>query len=206
MKRIQLIAIAWLSGLSIMAQPAPGKLFFGGTLNAYSVVNKSKNGGSTEKDGTTNHMTILPMAGYFLSDRIALGLRLGVDDLVDKTPGGSPDKVSTVTFVINPFARYYLISGTGGLFVEASMNTGIGSTKNYYATNTNTENVTDFSLGVSPGVYYYITGRLAIEAKFGWLGFESNVTKPGEDVKYIQNTFGLKLSPDYFIFGVTYTL
>jgi outer membrane protein len=196
----------WLTGLSLMAQPGAGKLFIGGHLSASTNVSKTKSGSTTEKNGTTNYLSIMPMAGYFLSEKIAVGASLGVGATIYKNPNASPDKVSTVNFVFSPFARYYLISGTGGLFVEASVSTGIGTSKSYYDTVTDTENNLDFSFGVAPGAYYYITPKLALEAKFGWLGFESFVSKPGGDVKDINNNFGLRLTPDSFSFGLTYTL
>jgi hypothetical protein len=114
------------------------------------------------------------------------------------------DKAVESTFVINPFGRYYLISGTGGLFAEASVYNGFGSNKEYDETETLKESVFDFSAGISPGVYYYVTSRLSLEAKFGWLGFETSVTGDDES-KDITNYFGLNISPDSFTFGLTYT-
>jgi hypothetical protein len=206
MKRVLIITIIGLGGYALIAQPAAGKLFIGGDLNVYTSVYKSKNGGTTENNGTTTYLSILPMAGYFLSEKIAVGARIGIDASFYKNEGASPDKSTGVTFVINPFARYYLISGTGGLFAEASVSTGIGSTKNRYANNTTTQDEFNFSMGIAPGVYYYITPRLALEGKFGWFGFESDISKPGEDIKDIHNTFGLQFTPDNFIFGMTFTL
>jgi opacity protein-like surface antigen len=206
MKRVMVISIVWLTGCSLIAQPTAGKLFLGGNLKTYTSVEKTKTGSTTENNGTTTYLSILPMAGYFLSEKIAFGAGIGVDASFYKLSGGSPEKSNSVTFVFNPFARYYLISGTGGLFAEAFIRTGIGSTKDFYETTTDTQKSTDFSMGVAPGVYYYITSKLALEAKFGWLGFRSEATNLGEDTKDITNTFGFQFTPDSFVFGVTYTL
>ena len=108
--------------------------------------------------------------------------------------------------VFTPFGRYYLISGRGGIFAEASMSYSFRKNKTYTNDAIDTENVFGFSALLSPGVYYYVTPKLALEAKFGWFGFMSDVTKPGNDQKEIQNSFGIDFSPDSFTFGLTFTL
>ena len=85
---------------------------------------------------------------------------------------------------------------------EASIGHLFGANKTYTTDVTDTEKVMGFSLLISPGVYYYITPKLALEAKFGWFGFRNEVAKPGNDVKDIQNTFGVKFPPDSFCFRI----
>lgn len=206
MKQIPFIVIVWLACMPVMAQPAGGKFFVGGHFSLYGTVDKSKNGSTTEKDGSTTYFTIMPVAGYFLNDRIAVGAGLGFDTQIDKDPQSTIEKSTTSKMVFNPFGRYYLVSGTGGIFAEASMGFSVGTNKTFSNDVTDTENVFGFSALLSPGVYYYITPKLALEAKFGWFGFMSNVTKYDSDQKDIQNSFGIDLSPDSFIFGLTFTL
>jgi len=206
MKKVTFIAIVCLVGLPLMAQPAGGKFFIGGHFSLYGTVDKTKNGSTTEKEGSTTYFTLTPLLGYFLNDRIAVGAGIGFDTQIDENPQSTNYKNTTSKMVFNPFGRYYLISGTGGIFVEASMGYSFGKNKNYTDAAVDEENVFGFSALLSPGVYYYITPRLALEAKFGWFGFMSEVTNPGNDQKDIHNTFGLDLSPDSFIFGLTFTL
>ncbi len=206
MKKVTFIAIVCLVSLPLMAQPAGGKFFIGGHFSLYGTVDKTKNGSTTEKDGSTTYFTLTPLLGYFLNDRIAVGAGIGFDTQIDKNPQSTNYKNTTSKMVFNPFGRYYLISGTGGIFAEASMGYSFGKNKNYTDAAVDEENVFGFSALISPGVYYYITPRLALEAKFGWFGFMSEVTNPGNDQKDIHNTFGLDLSPDSFIFGLTFTL
>ncbi len=206
MKKIMFIAIAWLAGMHLLAQPAGGKFFIGGHFSLYGTIDKSKNGSTTEKDGSTTYFTIMPTGGYFLNERIAVGAGLGYDIQIDKDPQSTIEKSSTSKMVFAPFGRYYLISGTGGIFAEASMGYSFGKNKTFTNEVTDTENVFGFSALLSPGVYYYVTPRLSIEAKFGWFGFMSDVTKTDNDQKDIHNSFGIDLSPDSFIFGLTFTL
>jgi hypothetical protein len=206
MKKLTFIVMMSLVCMPILAQPAGGKFFIGGHFSLYGTVNKSKNGSTTEKDGSTTYFTIMPLGGYFLNDRIAVGAGIGFDTQIEKDPQSTIEKSTTSKMVFTPFGRYYLISGTGGIFAEASMSYSFGKNKTYTNDVTDTENVFGFSALLSPGVYYYVTPRLALEAKFGWVGFISNVTDTGDDQKDIQNSFGIDLSPDSFIFGLTFTL
>ena len=206
MKKITFTAIAWLVCIPLLAQPTGGKFFIGGHFSLYGTIDKSKNGGTSEKNGSTTYFTIMPVGGVFLNDRIAVGAGLGYDTQIEKDPQSTIEKSTTSKFVFTPFGRYYLISGTGGIFAEASMGYSFGTNKTFTSDVIDTENVFGFSALLSPGVYYYVTPRLAIEAKFGWFGFMSNVTKTGNDQKDIQNSFGIDLSPDSFIFGLTFTL
>jgi len=205
MKRIIILAFIVLAGYSAMAQPAAGKLFVGGNFSIYTQTNKEKSEGTTHEDYTETGFDILPMAGYFLSDRLAVGAQLGVSSSIYKDPDVLADKQTSTVFRINPFGRYYLISGTGGLFAEASFGLGIGTTKYFYEATTSQYDRMMLSAGVAPGVYYYFTPKLALEGKFGWFGFSSDVRKDGDN-KDILNEFGLNINPSTFSFGLTYTL
>lgn len=206
MKKIMFIAIAGLVCMPLLAQPAGGKFFIGGHFSLYGTIDKSKNGSTTEKNGSTTYFTIMPVGGYFINERIAVGARIGFDTQIDKDPQSTIEKTTTSKMVFAPFGRYYLVSGTGGIFAEASMEYSFGKNKTFTNEVIDTENVLGFSALLSPGVYYYVTPRLAIEAKFGWFGFMSDVTKTDNDQKHIHNSFGIDFSPDSFIFGLTFTL
>ena len=81
-----MIAMLFCLGLSAYAQLATGKIFIGGNLSFYSVVDRTKTDGTTYHNGTDHYISVLPMAGYFLSDRWAVGLRTGIDVQIYKTP------------------------------------------------------------------------------------------------------------------------
>jgi outer membrane protein len=206
MKQLTFIGIAWLICMPIMAQPVGGKFFIGGHLSLYGTVDKSKIGSTTEKDGSTTYFTFMPVAGYFLNERVAVGAGIGFDTQIYKDPQSTIEKTTTSKMVFSPFGRYYLVSGKGGIFAEASMGLSLGTNKSFTSDVTDTQNVLGFSALVSPGVYYYVTPKIALEAKFGWVGFMSTVTKFDNDQKDIHNSFGFDLSPDSFIFGLTFML
>jgi hypothetical protein len=205
MKRIIIIAFFVAGCIYAQAQPVAGTFFVGGELSFYTVTDKTKSDGTTYKNGSWLYLTLLPTGGYFISEKFAVGARIGVDVTVYKRPDADMDKSVENTFVMNPFARYYILSGKGGIFAEASVSAGIGTYKEYYADETQKQNEMTFSSGIIPGVYYYITEQIALEAKFGWFGFETEVTKDENDVKDITNYVGLSVVPESFTFGVTFT-
>jgi outer membrane protein len=205
MKRIYLSLIVVMVCFTMQAQPSAGQLFIGGTVSIYSTTEKFKDDGTVTDERTYSYFDLLPMAGYFLSDRLAVGAQAGISSSVSKYPDNDPDKRSSAQFIFEPFARYYLISGTAGIFAEASLGFGVGKSKVFYEGSTVETNESSISAGIAPGVYYYILPKVALEAKFGWLGFNSQIEKDG-DQKYINSQFGLNLSPSGFSFGFTVTL
>jgi outer membrane protein len=205
MKRVITLAVFAFMALSMGAQPASGNFFVGGILDFSAGANKSKSGGTTNVDSKTTGVTILPLAGYFLSDKLAVGAGLGFNGTMTKYPGANLEKTTSSMLIIEPFARYYLLSGTGGIFAEAEALIGFGKNKTFYTDVTNEANVMSLSIGITPGVYYYITPKLALEGKFGWIGFTSSSTKAGDN-KSINNNFELDVAPSYLSFGFTYVL
>jgi hypothetical protein len=206
MKRVMILTIICLAAWPLMAQPEAGKLFLGGNARAYSYMNRTKNGSTTQNQGSTTYLTLMPLGGYFLSSKIAVGAGIGIDSQIDKNPQSVTDKTVRTTFEFSPFGRYYLISEKGGLFLQVTLSSGFGSNKSYTGNNIDKQHTMSFSALLSPGVYYYITPKLALEATFGWFGFTHYVTKPGNDVKDIQNSVGFDVTPDSFSFGLTFML
>jgi hypothetical protein len=206
MKKILSIAFLLLAVLSVHSQPAAGKLFVGGNVSLYLEKDKDKADGTTDEKYSQFRYSLLPLAGYFLTDRIAVGARLGLTQTISKLPGEPDYKRSEIEFMIAPFGRYYIIAGTGGLFVEAAINTGIGKLKEYSDdVETSAYNLFSLDAGIAPGVYYYITPKLALEGKFGFFGVYTDVGKEGDN-RHTNTTFGFNFSPANINFGLTYTL
>ncbi len=205
MKRILITVIVMALGYGLYAQPGAGNIFIGGDVGLYGNGSKTKIGGTSSDGIKSTQITILPKAGYFLSNKLAVGAELGVITSITNYPGNNPDKSTGVQFHIMPFARYYLISGTGGIFVEGGVGIDFGKNKTIYPTTTQESNLTKFSAGITPGIYYYVIPKLALEATFGWFGFSSTVEKAG-DQKNISNSFGFDAYSTGISLGFTYTL
>lgn len=191
--------------MSLMAQPAAGKVFVGGDLLFAKATQKDKSDNTTSVTQEITQVQILPMAGYFLSDKFAIGTQLGLSTNVMKAPDGFATKKTYTGIVFKPFARYYLISGTGGLFAEGYI--GLENGNNKYETELG-DYKTKYNLfetGIAAGAYYYISPKLALECKIGNLGYSSETVTDEDDDKEISNTFGLDLGLSSLYFGLTFS-
>ncbi|HJZ39701.1 MAG TPA: hypothetical protein VJ203_04995 [Bacteroidales bacterium] len=206
MKRIMFVIIMLAAGLYAGAQPVAGKFFVGGSLNIWASTDKSKVDGITFTDEKSFNFDFNPRLGYFVSDRIAAGIGLGFSNSVTKFPDDIPDKSTSSRFYFEPFLRYYLISGKAGIFAEASVGTYVGKNKLYYDTTTDEWNNLGIFAGVSPGVYYFITEKLALEAWIGWIGIETDVDKFSDDDKDIYTEFQMSLYPSNISLGLKFIL
>jgi outer membrane protein len=204
MKNILVILTLILSSLPANAQPAGGKIFLGGNLGFSYTSQKTVYDGNSNVTLKRISYSVLPVAGYFLSDKIAVGAQLGISGSSEKPLSYENGQVNTTTmFYIGPLFRYYLISGTGGIFAEATINFGTGSDKRTYDNDIlNTKDkLTSLSAGIAPGLYYYITPAISLEAKIGWLGYQTDIKKHEDDSKNTNSEFGFDLSPDLFFLG-----
>src|SRR5687767_4032150 len=101
------ILVCIVGAFNSMAQPVAGNKFIGGVL---SFTTNGFEQGTGNPDRKISEFTVAPSGGYFLSDKVALGLNLsfmnGKDD-----DGTTVDKYSELA--IGPFAQYYMPVGEG---------------------------------------------------------------------------------------------
>jgi outer membrane protein len=153
---------------------------------------------------------IAPKAGYFLTDKMAVGAQVGFSISNDKREDENTRKDIESEVFFAPFARYYLTSGTVGFFAEGSLNVGFGGIKRTYDyadgdNETEKGNITSFSLGISPGIYYYIKPKIALELSLGWMGYNYRRQEfDGETIK--TSRLGFDFDTMGLSCGATFTL
>jgi outer membrane protein len=157
MKKLLLIMLFGLS-FNLFAQPVAKSLFVGGSLGFSSVSTEQGPGNPDEKESI---ITIAPNVGYFLSDKMAIGLNFGfssgkVDD------GVTVDKASALAF--GPYFQYYKTIGESpfALVGEAGIQFAITKDKPAGAP-TVTGNF--FGFYVAPGVTYFFAKKWALDFK-----------------------------------------
>lgn len=154
---------------------------------------------SSEKtdDVKSTSFEIAPSAGMFVSDNIAVGLRLGFNSTKNEAPATEDEKITS--FMVGAFGRYYTTPKNDfSFFAELSA---------YYMTNkveqdpieakTNT-----FGIALTPNISYFVSEHFALEAGFGALRYENE--KPDADGAEATNRFGLGLDLTQINFGLTY--
>lgn len=190
------------------SQPSAGKGFIGGAFSFSTYTNKQKSGSTTTVNGNSSNFHFGPRAGFFLADNLAVGAGVGFSRSSTTTPNYSLNEdriVRSSNFSLSPFARYYLGSDAVGFFAEVNSSLGFGSSKTTLG-NTTTEgpNTTNFSLGVAPGFYFYVTENLSLDTRFGFLGFSRSQSKINDDYKSFTNGFSMDFSPNAIYFGLLF--
>lgn len=125
---------------------------------------------------------LAPEVGFFVSDNIALGLGA----FYSHAKSGD---AKMNTFGVNPYARYYFY--TNGNFKA------YGQFDVLYASQKpkGGSSIAAFSIGARPGISYNLSNNVAINATYGFLGYE--------DVEDSVSSFGLSLDASALQFGFT---
>jgi len=201
MKKISLLTIAILfaTAMSSFAQTSKGTLFLGGGLGFTSTSEKEKTSNSTTDGDKNFSYSINPGVGYFISDKLALGLDFGFRGNNTTTTQGiiDPEEIELKSTLLNvtPYARYYWMVGDNFGFT-GTLGIGIGSGSTKTSTNSNTTTTSKIStleVGLRPGIVFFPTSKVGLEANFGFVGFSSFTDKNPNDSsnKTITSSFGL---------------
>ena len=176
MKNIFTFLILLVSMTSLSAQIQKGTVLLGGTVAFQNI--------SVEGSGVTI-VNLAPTAGFFLSDRFALGASLGMSLLVNN--GGN-----FTSFGLAPYARYYFNgSGKARFFGEASIGISSDKSEGFDALNT-------LQLGLALGADFFLNDNVAIEGSLGYV--RSNYLETDSPVASSGiNTIGLNFGVIAFI-------
>jgi Outer membrane protein beta-barrel domain len=153
-------------------------------------------GYSSKGQGDAKESTFgfVPSVGYFIGEKMAVGIAIGFKSTSSKPAIG--DSTSNSAFLAGLFGRYYWtpksqfsLFGQAGLeFASQSSGGGNGS-------------VTTFGLGIKPGVSYFLSNHFNIDATFGQIGF-SNTSGSSGGPSNTNFDFGFDLTQ--INFGLSY--
>ncbi len=191
MKKLILTAVAVFSLAFANAQDgegfAKGDVFVSGSFGYNS---------QTVGDSKITSFEIVPRVGYFVSEAISIGARLGYTTSKRDIP--FTDEVKTNIFNVGVFGRYYFTpSSKFSIFGEAgfeylNINSDIGVT----------ESKTDgFGINVGPGVSYFLSDHFALEAFWGALGYSTSKEDGATDST---DLFRIGLNLDDINLGLVY--
>jgi hypothetical protein len=201
MKKINFVMLALLLSVSsYYAQLSKGTFMPGIGIN-YSY-NSSKshdtiNAGGLANDNaskSTNFSTNIKL-GYFISDKVVIGVLGGYssqtyDNTWLQNNTYSYDRFNTNNGIYGGvFLRYYKLMKNNkfGFFGQLSSNYTFGKTRShsteyninsqyYYDSETHGTSGT-FNASISPGIVYFISNKVGVEAMFGNIGFNSQNNK-----------------------------
>ncbi len=210
LKAIVSFVLAFLLTNGVISQTPARNIFAGGFLNYSAVSSEREAKSSTIEDRSITKLSVMPAAGIFLNDNLAVGSSLGYTYESQKRTIGSwrPLKQYREENIIsiNPFVRYYFGDRSAWFFAEASAGLGFGD----LIIEVEDERVYDFvtfklDLFISPGFYYYVKENLCIEAKLGFIGYTRyNEVDDENEFEYFETDFGINLTPGKLYFGIYY--
>lgn len=192
MKKIVLSMVAVLAFGFANAQESTGKGFSKGSIFVSGSV-----GIISEKTGDdkSSGFEIEPKVGFFVTDNIAIGGKLGYASL--KSENAVTDTEDEARLTVGAFGRYYFTpSSDFSLFGEFGVD--YSSIEDKLADDKAKEIGANLGLGLS----YFVSSNFAIEATWAGLGYTSNDN--GGDGADKTNTIGLGANLSSINFGLLY--
>ena len=202
MKKVLLAGAIALFGLS-NAQMTKGDLVVSGNtgFGFNNVTTTVKVAGQSADGPKVSTFSITPSVGYFVIDKLAVGIDLGLTSATTKYEG---TKATTTSFSVMPTATYYFTNDSKFVpFLGAGI--GYASVKNkgdmdFMGVSASDETTTDgLAWKVKGGVTYMATQSLGINLGVSYDQFSNKETIMNTDVKTNVKTFGVNVGFSYFI-------
>lgn len=194
MKKVLLSAVALLAfGFANAQEEEKGN---GGFSKGSMFVSGAFSIGSEKTDDVkSSEFEIAPKFGYFVTENIAIGGKLGYASM--KAENGFGDTQDESALTVGAFGRYYMTPASQfSLFGEFGID--------YSTVDNKLADVQENEIGVNLGLglSYFLNNNWAIEASWAGLGYTTNDN--GGDGAEKTNTFGLGADLRSFGFGVIY--
>jgi len=202
MKKLLLAGAVALFGLSNAQMTKGDWVVSGNTGFGFNNVTTTVKAGGESADGPkVSTFSITPSVGYFVIDKLAVGIDLGLTSATTKYEG---TKATTTSFSVMPTATYYFANDSKFVpFLGAGI--GYASVKNKGEMNVlgvsaSDETTTDgLAWKVKGGVTYMATQSLGINLGVSYDQFSNKQTIMNTDVKTNVKTFGVNVGFSYFI-------
>jgi len=192
-KKLLIFAFLLLSAMiSVQAQVEKGNWFLSGSsnLNICTYKDKWEQGTTTEERYKGTDFSIQPQIGYFIIDKLPVGLSLNFTSSSYKDLEDDDHKSTYSTISVGPFVRYYILNAKG-FWPYAEAMVGFGSTKDKYTGYENIEEVDKSTLmgyRIGVGGTYFFNEYVGFDLFLGYQNETEKYKAEGEetdDSKYI---------------------
>ena len=197
MKKLLLLSAIAVFGFSNVNAQEEGESTKGFSKGDIFVTGSLSFGSESTGDIKENSFGFSPKAAYFVTENIAVGVALGYTSSKDEAPGVEDIEINMLEAGV--FGRYYLTPAKQfSIFGELGAN---------YQTSTweqgPAELDTDgFNIGFAPGISYFVSDCIALEASFGVLKYATSEPDVAGSESTDTFDFGLNLSD--ISFGMVY--
>jgi len=200
MKKL-LFTIALCAFGIVNAQTEKGSWVVGGstTIGFNSVGTKVKADGDSYDGPKVSTFNFTPSVGYFVMDKLAVGLDLGYTSITTKDSDGEfyeDEKVTNSVFTVLPTATYYFNSGTK---IMPYIGAGVGYGSNKTKVDSYSYTVDGFTWKAKGGIAYLITDKVAVDLGVSFNQFSNKEEEYGYEYKNIINTFGVGAGLSIFL-------
>src|ERR1035437_1739066 len=226
MKKL-IIIIILLQSLTAGAQIQTGTHVLSGIFQINTNNSKETNWQNDQTEYKNLNYNISPSYGYYISENVAIGLGVGYSSYDDKTINSSLSNVKFSTenknyvFNFSPFVRItHPIIEHLYCNLNIYFSYGIGSDESDYTSPSFTippitGNQTSMSIGISPGLDYFLNNHFALTFNYANLYYIATTSKPKNPIGPVIITTGNgtteEISPEYttsssgfnFNFGVS---
>ena len=194
--------------LIITTNAQKGNWYVGGNVGFSSEQLKSETGNTETKTGKSNSWSLSPEVGTFLTNQIQVGVAFTFAGSNYKDQR-SDFKSESNNYGGTVYSRYFFGKEVFKPFIGLNASYLAGKSKTEGGLNNDTEtNTSTFGINANAGFGYALSKRVTALGSFGFFGFESNTSKPADNVKNISNSFGFNASTlgNRFTIGFYYTL
>jgi long-subunit fatty acid transport protein len=213
MKKLLLITLLFVNGITIAQNEKlkeekvnidKGTWSFGGQLSLNLYNSEFESNGITQESDNSG-ISINPEVGYAIQKNLIIGLGLGYSYFENEN--NNDFVISTNKFSIYPYVKKFIPVNNNLLFSVRGEVRFIKT--NYDNSNSNLSNSNSdqtFFIGFRPGITYFISEKLALEANIGALGY-SRLTRdfdPANLDKATANSFNFDFNSNNLLFGFTY--
>ena len=226
MKKLLLILVALLWTVSAYTQTEKGRMFIGGSLGVSGSSNSYVDTLNNQKINSWR-VQVNPGFGGFIKNNLAIGanLNFGINNYTQKYEYAlgryeQTLKDNSLNIGAEAFIQYYKkIVPNFFVFIRGSLaynheaeKREVSTTDPYYVYTINDPAVqhiagNDISINFTPGLVYFITPKLGIQATFGNLYYKYSMSK-NTSLPYEHNnsssSFALNLNPSTFSLGLNY--
>jgi hypothetical protein len=165
------------------AQIEKGKVLAGGSVGLSTSKDKVIFDGNTTDESNTTNLWVMPRAGYFITDALAVGT--GISLSTSSTKYDDDDVYTSSSISLTPFVRYYLPEGFYG-----QIELGLGSETDKWKPSDDDDETDKYQLfvwSIGAGYAYFLNDNVSVEPLISYT-INSYTDNDNADYKYKYGT------------------
>ncbi|CAL2105024.1 Outer membrane protein with beta-barrel domain [Tenacibaculum sp. 190524A02b] len=171
----------------------------------------NSNLGNNSPDVNKFGFGIAPETGIFIDDNLAIGLGIGYSYSKNQNVNDYNRNDKAHVFSFSPFIKKYfsvsknlLLSVKGELTYSSIKSKSEFRDYNSFNYRTYRTNGNSFDIGIRPGLSYFVSKSIALEANLGFLGYKTTSFENDSDNENITNKFDFNINASNIVFGITF--